>query len=144
LSSAHTLVRYDERGCGLSDWNVEDLSFEAWVKDLETVVDAIGVDCFPLLGISQGASIAVEFAVRHPERVSHLILHGGYARGPVEVVRHAGAARRGGNDHPARRTRLGPREPGVSPVFHDAIHPGRHARATPLVQRARADFDVAH
>ena len=81
LSSAHTLVRYDERGCGLSDWNVEDLSFEAWVKDLETVVDAIGVDCFPLLGISQGASIAVEFAVRHPERVSHLILHGGYARG---------------------------------------------------------------
>ena len=81
LSSAHTLVRYDERGCGLSDWMVDDLSFDAWVNDLETVVDAIGVERFPLLGISQGASIAVEFAVRHPERVSHLVLHGGYARG---------------------------------------------------------------
>jgi pimeloyl-ACP methyl ester carboxylesterase/DNA-binding CsgD family transcriptional regulator len=80
LSSAHTLVRYDERGCGLSDWNV-DLSFDAWVRDLETVVDAIGVTRFPLLGISQGASIAIDFAVRHPERVSHLILHGGYAQG---------------------------------------------------------------
>ena len=81
LSREHTLVRYDERGCGLSDWNVADLSFEAWVHDLETVVDKIGVERFPLLGISQGASIAVAFAVRYPERVSHLILHGGYARG---------------------------------------------------------------
>lgn len=81
LSRERTLVRYDERGCGLSDWDVSDLSFEAWVGDLETVVDASGVDRFPLLGISQGASIAVAYAVRHPERVSHLILHGGYARG---------------------------------------------------------------
>jgi pimeloyl-ACP methyl ester carboxylesterase/DNA-binding CsgD family transcriptional regulator len=75
------LVRYDERGCGLSDWDVEDLSFDAWVRDLETVVDACGVDRFPLLGISQGASIAAAYAVRHPERVTHLIVHGGYARG---------------------------------------------------------------
>ena len=81
LSRDHTLIRYDERGCGLSDWNVSDLSFEAWVHDLETVVDTVGVERFPLLGISQGASIAVAYAVRHPERVSHLILHGGYARG---------------------------------------------------------------
>ncbi|HVE49152.1 MAG TPA: alpha/beta fold hydrolase [Casimicrobiaceae bacterium] len=81
LSRHHTLIRYDERGCGLSDWNVDDLTFEAWVRDLETVVDAAGVDRFPLLGLSQGASIAVVYAVRHPERVSHLILHGGYARG---------------------------------------------------------------
>ena len=84
LSRAHTLIRYDERGCGLSDWNVEDLSFDAWVRDLETVVEAVGVDRFALLGISQGASIAVEYAVRHPERVSHLILHGGYARGRLK------------------------------------------------------------
>ena len=84
LSRSHLLVRYDERGCGLSDWNVEDLSFEAWVRDLETVVDAAGVDRFPLLGISQGASIAVAYAVRHPERVTHLILHGGYARGRLK------------------------------------------------------------
>ena len=81
LSRDYTLIRYDERGCGLSDWNIDDLSFEAWVRDLETVVEATGVDRFPLLGLSQGASIAVAYAVRHPERVTHLILHGGYARG---------------------------------------------------------------
>ena len=80
LSRNRSLIRYDERGCGLSDWNAE-LSFEAWVRDLETVVGAAGVDRFPLLGISQGASIAVAYAVRHPERVTQLIIHGGYARG---------------------------------------------------------------
>jgi pimeloyl-ACP methyl ester carboxylesterase/DNA-binding CsgD family transcriptional regulator len=77
-------VCYDERGCGLSDWSVADLSFEAWVRDLETVVDASGLERFPLLGISQGASIAIAYAVRHPERVSHLILHCGYARGRLK------------------------------------------------------------
>lgn len=80
LSRTRTLVRYDERGCGLSDWDAE-LSFEAWVRDLEAVVDAAGIERFPLLGISQGASIAIAYAVRHPERVERLILHGGYARG---------------------------------------------------------------
>ena len=55
LSRDYTLIRYDERGCGLSDWDVADLSFEAWVRDLETVVEATGVDRFPLLGLSQGA-----------------------------------------------------------------------------------------
>ena len=69
LARGHTLVRYDERGCGLSDWEAE-LSFEHWVRDLEAVVDACGLDCFPLLGISQGASIAIAYAVRHPERVT--------------------------------------------------------------------------
>ena len=81
LSRDRTLVRYDERGCGLSDWEVPQLSFEAWVSDLETVVDALKLETFPLLGISQGASIAIAYAVRHPERVSHLLIHGGYARG---------------------------------------------------------------
>jgi DNA-binding SARP family transcriptional activator/pimeloyl-ACP methyl ester carboxylesterase/tRNA A-37 threonylcarbamoyl transferase component Bud32 len=81
LARNRQLIRYDERGCGLSDWDVADMSFEAWVRDLETVVDAVGVERFPLLGISQGAAIAVAYAVRHPERVSHLILYGGYARG---------------------------------------------------------------
>jgi pimeloyl-ACP methyl ester carboxylesterase/DNA-binding CsgD family transcriptional regulator len=83
LSRDHTLVRYDERGCGLSDWEVP-LSFEAWVSDLETVVDALELERFPLLGISQGASIAITYAVRHPERVSKLIIHGGYARGRLQ------------------------------------------------------------
>ena len=81
LARDHRYVRYDERGCGLSDWNVTELSFEAWVRDLETVVDAAGVERFPLLGVSQGGPIAIAYAVRHPERVSHLILYGAYARG---------------------------------------------------------------
>lgn len=81
LSSRHTLVRYDERGCGLSDWNVDDLSFERWVSDLETVVEAVGAERFALLGVSQGAPIAIAYAARHPERVTHLVMHGGYARG---------------------------------------------------------------
>jgi pimeloyl-ACP methyl ester carboxylesterase len=77
----HTFVRYDERGNGLSDWNCSDLSFNAWVDDLESVVEAAGLDRFPLLGISQGGGVAIAYAVRHPEKVSHLILYGAYARG---------------------------------------------------------------
>ena len=81
LADRHLLVRYDERGCGLSDWDVPDLSFAAWVRDLEAVVDAVGLDRFPLLGISQGGPVAVAYAVRHPERVSHLVLLGAFAQG---------------------------------------------------------------
>ncbi len=84
LAQQHTLIRYDERGCGLSDWNVDDLSFEAWVRDLEAVVDAAGVERFPLIGLSQGGPIAIAYATRHPERVSHLILYGSYARGKLK------------------------------------------------------------
>jgi pimeloyl-ACP methyl ester carboxylesterase/DNA-binding CsgD family transcriptional regulator len=75
-------IRYDERGCGMSDWNVGDLALERWVDDLEDVVDDAGLDRpFALLGISQGAATAIRYAVRHPHRVSHLILYGGYAIG---------------------------------------------------------------
>lgn len=81
LARNHTLVRYDARGNGLSDWDVEILSLDAWVSDLKTVLDAAGLDRVPLLGMSQGCAISVAFAVRHPERVSHLILYGGFARG---------------------------------------------------------------
>ena len=81
LAEHNTLVRYDERGCGLSDWDVNEFTLDAWVMDLETVVDALGLERFPLLGISQGAAIAVEYAARHPEKVSCLILYGGYLRG---------------------------------------------------------------
>ena len=76
-----TFIRYDERGNGLSDWDVDEISFEAFVRDLETVVDALGLERFPLLGLSQGAAVCVEYAVRHPERVSGLIILGGYATG---------------------------------------------------------------
>ena len=81
ISRRHTLIRYDERGCGLSDWQVDNFSFDAWVQDLETVVDTVGVDRFALLGISQGGGVAIDYAVRHPEKVSHLILYGAYAVG---------------------------------------------------------------
>jgi DNA-binding SARP family transcriptional activator/pimeloyl-ACP methyl ester carboxylesterase len=81
LSSEFRLIRYDERGNGLSDWKVDDFSYEAMVRDLESVVDAAGLDRFPLLGTSQGCAIAIGYAVRHPERVTRLVLHGGYAKG---------------------------------------------------------------
>ena len=81
LSTGRTLVRYDERGNGLSDWDVDDLSFESFVADLEAVVDAVGLDRFPLLGISQGCAVSIAYAVRHPERVTRMVLHGGYAKG---------------------------------------------------------------
>ena len=81
LSREHTLIRYDARGNGMSDWDVVTVSLDAWVTDLETVVDAVGVERFPLLGISHGCAVAVAYAVRRPERVSHLILYGGFALG---------------------------------------------------------------
>ncbi len=81
LAHAHTLVRFDQRANGLSDWHVEDLSFDAFVQDLEAVVDAAKLERFPLVGISQGCAISVAYAVRYPERVSQLVLYGGFALG---------------------------------------------------------------
>lgn len=81
LSDTHKLIRYDARGSGLSDWNVASFSTEDWVRDLEAVVDTLNLEHFALLGISQGASVCVAYAVKHPERVSQLVLYGGYARG---------------------------------------------------------------
>lgn len=94
LTQDFRLIRYDARGNGLSDWAVPDMSFAALVRDLETVVDAAGLDRFPLLGISQGCAVAIAYAVRHPERVSRLILHGGYARGWRKRADAAEIARR--------------------------------------------------
>ncbi len=81
LSRNHQLVRYDDRGNGLSDWDVEEISFDAFLKDLEHVVDSARLDRFALLGISKGASISAAYAALHPERVSHLLLVGGFATG---------------------------------------------------------------
>ncbi|BFM13248.1 hypothetical protein R50072_34010 [Simiduia litorea] len=81
LATDHHFLRYDERGNGLSDWDVKDISFNAFVEDLETVVATSKLEKFALLGISQGASVSIEYAIKHPERVSHLILFGGYAAG---------------------------------------------------------------
>ena len=81
LGEAHTVLRYDERGCGLSELGAEELCVETWVGDLEAVIDAAGFENLALLGVSQGAAIAVAYAARHPARISDLVLYGGYARG---------------------------------------------------------------
>ncbi len=81
LAEGNTVLRYDERGCGLSDRDVEDLSLDARVADLEAVIDAAGFERIALLGMSQGGPVAVAYAARHPERVTHLVLFATYARG---------------------------------------------------------------
>lgn len=83
LSERNTYIRYDQRGCGLSDRDVMNFSLEAWVRDLEGVVDTLGLERFPIIGMSQGGAVAMTYAHRHPERVSRLILVGAYARGAL-------------------------------------------------------------
>jgi pimeloyl-ACP methyl ester carboxylesterase/DNA-binding CsgD family transcriptional regulator len=90
LSRRHTYFRYDQRGCGLSDRSFAGLSLDVWVRDLEAVVDHLGLARFPLFGMSQGGAVAIAYARRHPERVSHLVLVGAYA---------LGNQRRAQNDH---------------------------------------------
>jgi pimeloyl-ACP methyl ester carboxylesterase len=121
-----TLVRYDERGTGLSDRDVPEFSFEAFVQDLETVVDTCGLHRFALLGISQGAPVAIAYAVRHPERVSRLLLCGGFAKGwhkrgsATDVARAEASVtliRQGwGQDNPAARQMF------TSLIVPDATH----------------------
>ncbi|SDC01521.1 lysine decarboxylase transcriptional regulator, CadC [Bradyrhizobium brasilense] len=122
LAPRHKLVRYDQRGNGLSDWRVADFSFAALVQDLETVVDALSLERFALFGISQGAAVAIAYAARHPDRVSRLVLHGGYSRG----FRKRGAA-----DQIARcealatliREGWGKDTPAFRQVFTSLVHP---------------------
>lgn len=81
LASYRTLLRYDSRGVGLSSWDINDIDYESFMVDFETVIDTTEDEPFALLGISQGAAIAVDYAARHPERITHLVLWGGFARG---------------------------------------------------------------
>jgi pimeloyl-ACP methyl ester carboxylesterase/DNA-binding CsgD family transcriptional regulator len=84
LTGHFRFVRYDERGCGMSQWDVRDLSLDRRVLDLETVVEAARLtDPFVLLGISHGAAVCIAYAVRHPERVARIVLYGGFARGAL-------------------------------------------------------------
>jgi pimeloyl-ACP methyl ester carboxylesterase/DNA-binding CsgD family transcriptional regulator len=80
LARRHTLVRYDWRGCGLSDREHVEFSFEKFVEDLEAVIEAAGLEQFVLFGVSAGAASAMTYAVRHPDRVSHLVLYSSYVR----------------------------------------------------------------
>jgi pimeloyl-ACP methyl ester carboxylesterase/DNA-binding winged helix-turn-helix (wHTH) protein len=122
LAEGRTLVRYDARGTGLSDGEVAELSLDAWVGDVEAVVAATGLKRFPLLGISQGCAIAVAYAVRHPERVTHLILLGGYA---------VGAHRRSAESSEQRRALVtlirsgwGQNNPAMRQMFASLFMPG--------------------
>ena len=113
LASHRYFVRFDQRGCGLSDWIVPEMSFESWVSDLECVVDSLQFDQFDqfdLLGMSQGGAVAIEYAARHPQRVRRLVLYGAFARGWAkrgEKEEHEAALaliKRGwGGDNPAYR-----------------------------------------
>jgi pimeloyl-ACP methyl ester carboxylesterase len=84
LSRHFALTRYDGRGCGLSERNVENFGFEACLADLEAVVDAAGLERFVLVGCCQGSGLAIAYAARHPDRVSHLVLYGAFARGRMK------------------------------------------------------------
>ncbi|MEV1067050.1 alpha/beta fold hydrolase [Streptomyces sp. NPDC050263] len=83
LTRGRRLIRYDERGCGLSEWDVPGFTLDDLIGDLDSVVDAVGLDRFPLLGVSQGGAVAVAYAARRPERVSRLVLTSAYARGQL-------------------------------------------------------------
>jgi pimeloyl-ACP methyl ester carboxylesterase/DNA-binding CsgD family transcriptional regulator len=80
LARYHSYYRYDRRGCGLSDWDVEQ-SFEGFYADIEAVIQALGLERFVLLGMAHGGAVAAAYAARHPEKVSHLVLYGAHARG---------------------------------------------------------------
>jgi pimeloyl-ACP methyl ester carboxylesterase/AraC-like DNA-binding protein len=113
LTRRNCLIRYDERGNGLSDWNTQELTFESFVEDLEAVVDAAGLDRFDLLGISQGAPVAIAYSLRNPGRVRRMVLLGGYSRGWALRLKGEDLARREamvtltqtgwGSDNPAYR-----------------------------------------
>lgn len=84
LADHFSYVRYDERGCGMSDWDVSNLTLDRWVADLHTVVEAAGVsEPFTLLGMSHGAAVCVGYAARYPERVARMVLCGGFVHGAL-------------------------------------------------------------
>ncbi len=138
LSARHRLLRYDERGCGLSDWDVQYLGFESWVRDLEAVADEAGAERFALLGVSQGASIAVAYAVRHPQRVTHLVLQGGYARGRLVRSTNRNDAEEAEEAEMMCRLAVigwGRADPAFRQFFTTQFIPRRQPRATRLIQR---------
>jgi pimeloyl-ACP methyl ester carboxylesterase/DNA-binding CsgD family transcriptional regulator len=151
-------VRYDERGCGMTEWNVSDLSFERRIADLDAIVDAADArEPFTLLGISQGAAVCVAYAVRHPQRVSRLILYGAYAqgwsrRGEPERAREYGAIvdliRAGwGRDNPAFRSVFTSRfVPDASQEqlawFNDLCRKTASAHNAAELLKSRAEIDV--
>lgn len=123
LAAGRTLVRYDERGCGMSDWDVGDFTFDDWVDDLAAVVEANGLDRFPLLGVSQGGAVAVAYAVRHPERVSRLVLAGAYAQGRMVRARKESERRAAELDLELARVGWTQQDPSFLQVFASQFLP---------------------
>ena len=155
FAAEHQFIRFDQRGCGLSDRVASDISFDAWVGDLESVVDAMGARRFVLVGMSQGGPIAVEYARRHPERVSHLVVVGGYVQGwrrrgtPLdEHVALLTLIREGwGNDNPAFRqiftSQFMPEAtPEQSAWFNELERMSSSAESAARFQEAVGDIDV--
>jgi pimeloyl-ACP methyl ester carboxylesterase/DNA-binding winged helix-turn-helix (wHTH) protein len=132
LAHEHTFIRYDERGCGLSDWDAADFSFEAWVSDLESVVDALGLEQFPLLGVSQGSAVAVAYAARHPEQVTKLVLCSGYAKGRLARATSDEEGRAAALDLDLARVGWGRDDPAFRQVFAAQFQP----------DGTRADWDA--
>ena len=143
LSAHHTLVRYDERGCGLSDWDVENFDFEDWIDDLRLVVNDAALDRFALLGVSQGAAVAIAFAARFPERVSHLVLLGSYGRGRLARATTDDQRREAALDLELARVGWSRDDPSFRRVFTSQFLPDGIARAVGGVRRAAAPHDLA-
>lgn len=159
VAHRHRLIRFDARGAGMSQRDVAEISFDRWVSDLETVVDALALERFTLLGISQAASSAIEYAARHPERVERLVLYGGFARGPLLWSRNR-AKTQEGLDLSAKMIRAGwgrPQDayrqwfssqlfPDATAEQYDAFNELQAVSATPDFAerhlRALADIDV--
>ncbi len=123
LSLNHRFIRYDERGCGLSDWDATEFTFEDWVADLESVVEALGLERFPLLGVSQGGAVAVAYAARHPERVTKLVLCGAYARGRAVRAADEDEKRAAALDLDLARVGWGRDDPAFRQVFAAQFQP---------------------
>jgi pimeloyl-ACP methyl ester carboxylesterase/DNA-binding CsgD family transcriptional regulator len=158
FSDHFRFVRYDEPGCGMSDWKVDDLSCSRWVGDLEAVANAaLPHGAFPLIGVSQGVATSIAYAVKHPERVTRLILYGGYARGWALRDDSAGkreyeaivdlAALGWGRDNPAFRQVFTSRFiPGATSQQMDWFNELCKRTSSPAIAaellRARAEVDV--
>ena len=136
--AGHRLVRYDERGCGLSDWDVEEFSLDAWVEDLELVVDSADLDRFPLLGLSQGGAVAITYALRHPERVTQLVLVGAYSRGRLARARNDDEREEAALDLALARVSWRRDDAAFRQVFASQFLPDGTARALGGVQRPPA------
>ena len=124
LAKSHTLIRYDARGNGLSDRIIDEISFDAFVGDLEAVAAAAKVTRFALLGISQGCAVSIAYAVRHPERVSHLILYGGYAMGWNKRARSAAEKEEDAAMLTLMRVGWGKENPAFRQLFTSQFMPG--------------------